>query len=163
MKYIILLLFIANFAIAQSGVVYETYKTTSSNSNESHGTIFTKPFQEYNYIKTTRGIEVYETYKTGGGNRTNQSHGTIFSKPFPEFIIIQNKMYRTYKNDTTSTNQSHGTIFTKPFEAKDIDQNVDTKFLKSNIQNQVNAQEIHTGQDYPRYDGTGEISYGEEK
>jgi hypothetical protein len=161
MKYIILLSFITNFAIAQSGVVYETYKTIGGGTNQSHGTIFNKPFQEYNYIKTGRGIEVYQTYKTGGGNGTNQSHGTIFSKPFPEYYIIGNKMYRTYKTDYKSTNQSHGTIFTEPFEAKNIDPNIDAKALKENIQTQIQTQEIRNQENYPKYDGTGEISYGE--
>jgi len=161
MKYIILLSFIANIGIAQSGVVYETYKTRGGGTNESHGTIFNKPFQEYNYVKTARGIEVYQTYKTGGGNGTNQSHGTIFSKPFPEYYIVNNKMYRTYKTDYKSTNQSSGTIFAQPFEAKNIDPNVDAKALKENIQTQVRTQQIRTGQDYPKYDGTGDISYGE--
>lgn len=161
MKYIILLSFISNFAIAQSGAVYETYKTRGGGTNESHGTIFNKPFQEYNYVKTSRGIEVYQTYKTGGGNGTNQSHGTIFSKPFPEYYIIGNKIYKTYKTDYKSTNQSRGTIFAQPFEAKNIDPNVDTKSLKENIQTQVRTQEISTRENYPKYDGTGDISYGE--
>jgi hypothetical protein len=160
MKYIILLSFIAHYAIAQSGAVYETYKTRNDGTNESNGTIFNKPFQEYNYVKTARGIEVYQTYKTGG-NGTNQSHGTIFSKPFPEYYIVNNKMYRTYKTDYKSTNQSHGTIFAQPFEAKNIDPNVNVKALKENIQTQVRTQQIRTGQDYPKYDGTGDISYGE--
>jgi hypothetical protein len=161
MKYIILLSFIANYAIAQSGAVYETYKTRGGGTNESHGTIFNKPFQEYNYVKTSRGIEVYQTYKTGGGNGTNQSHGTIFSKPFPEYYIVNNKIYRTYKTDYKSTNQSRGTIFAQPFEAKNIDPSINTKTLKENIQTQVRTQQIRTGQNYPRYDGTGDISYGE--
>jgi hypothetical protein len=161
MKYIILLSFIANFVAAQSGAVYETYKTTGGGTNQSDGTIFNKPFQEYNYIRTARGIEVYQTYKTKSGNGTNQSNGTIFSKPFPEYYIINNKIYRTYKTDYKSTNQSHGTIFAQPFEAKNIDPNVDTKVLKENIQTQVRTQQIRTEQDYPKYDGTGDISYGE--
>ena len=161
MKYIILLSFIANFAAAQSGAVYETYKTTGGGTNQSDGTIFNKPFQEYNYVKTARGIEVYQTYKTKSGNGTNQSNGTIFSKPFPEYYIINNKIYRTYKTDYKSTNQSSGTIFAQPFEAKNIDPSVNTKALKENIQTQVRTQQIRTGQDYPKYDGTGDISYGE--
>jgi len=38
---------------------------------------------------------------------------------------------------------------------------VNTKALKENIQTQVRTQQIRTGQDYPKYDGTGDISYGE--
>jgi len=161
MKYIILLSFIASFVSAQSGSVYETYKTRGGGTNQSDGTIFNKPFQEYNYIKTARGIEVYQTYKTKSVNGTNQSNGTMFSKPFPEYYIVNNKIYRTYKTDYKSTNQSRGTIFAQPFEAKNIDPNVNTEALKENIETQVRTQRIRTGQDYPKYDGTGDISYGE--
>ena len=70
-------------------------------------------------------------------------------------------MYRTYKTDYKSTNQSRGTIFAQPFEAKNIDPNVDAKALKENIQTQLRNQEIRTGENYPKYDGTGDISYGE--
>ena len=33
--------------------------------------------------------------------------------------------------------------------------------LKENIQTQVRTQQIRTGENYPKYDGTGDISYGE--
>ena len=149
MKYIILLSFIANFAIAQSGAVYETYKTRSSETNESHGTIFNKPFQEYNYVKTARGIEVYETYKTGGGNGTNQSHGTIFNKPFPEYYIVGNNIYKTYKTTSASTNQSHGTIFSQPFQSKDIKADA----LKQNVKTQIEVSNNYSKSSGPTYDG----------
>lgn len=149
MKYIILLSFIANFAAAQSGAVYETYKTTGGGTNQSDGTIFNKPFQEYNYVKTARGIEVYQTYKTGGGNGTNQSHGTIFNKPFPEYYIVGNNVYRTYKTDYKSTNQSHGTIFAQPFQSKEIKANA----LKDNITTQVKIQNSYSKNNGPTYDG----------
>jgi hypothetical protein len=149
MKYIILLSLLTNLAIAQSGMVYETYKTTGSDTNESHGTIFNKPFQEYNYVKTARGIEVYQTYKTGGGNGTNQSHGTIFSKPFPEYYIVGNNIYRTYKTDYKSTNQSRGTIFAQPFQSKDIKADA----LKDNIKTQVRTQSSYSKNNGPTYDG----------
>jgi hypothetical protein len=45
MKYIILLSLIANWSMAQSGTVYETYKTTGGGTNQSRGTIFTQPFE----------------------------------------------------------------------------------------------------------------------
>jgi uncharacterized C2H2 Zn-finger protein len=149
MKHVILLSLIANLAIAQSGAVYETYKTRSGDTNESHGTIFNKPFQEYNYVKTARGIEVYQTYKTGGGNGTNQSHGTIFNKPFPEYYIVGNNVYRTYKTDYKSTNQSHGTIFAQPFQSKEIKANA----LKDNIRTQVKTQNSYSKNNGPTYDG----------
>jgi hypothetical protein len=158
MKYIILLSLLTNLAIAQSGAVYETYKTRGGGTNQSDGTIFNKPFQEYNYIKTARGIEVYQTYKTGGGNGTNQSHGTIFSKPFPEYYIVGNNVYRTYKTDYKSTNQSHGTIFAQPFQSKDIKANV----LKDNIKAQAKTQNSYLKNNGPTYDGETYSSGGEE-
>ena len=104
MKYIILLSLLTNFAIAQSGAVYETYKTTGGSTNESHGTIFNKPFQEYNYIKTARGIEVYQTYKTGGGNGTNQSRGTIFAQPFQSKEIKAQSLKENIKTQVKTQN-----------------------------------------------------------
>ena len=149
MKYIILLSLLTNLAIAQSGAVYETYKTRGGGTNQSDGTIFNKPFQEYNYVKTARGIEVYQTYKTGGGNGTNQSHGTIFNKPFPEYYIVGNNIYRTYKTDYKSTNQSHGTIFAQPFQSKEIKANA----LKDNVKTQVKTQNSYSKNNGPTYDG----------
>ena len=148
MKYIILLSLICNLGIAQSGKVYETYKTTGGGTNQSDGTIFTKPFQEYNYIKTHRGIEVYSTYKTRG-NGTNESHGTIFSKPFPEYIIIGDKMYKTYKTESRGTNESRGTIFTRPFESKDIQADK----IKYVVQTQAVSRSSFKKDNGPTYDG----------
>ena len=48
--------------MSQNGTVYETYKTAPYNGNGSSETIFSKPFPQYNYRKTYRGIEVYENY-----------------------------------------------------------------------------------------------------
>jgi hypothetical protein len=105
--------------LAQQGAVYETYKYNHYNTNQSPGSIFQKPFQEYNYIKTSRGIEVYATYKYNHSN-TNQSVGSIFSRPFPEYYIVNDKIYSTYKYKDDSTNGSHGSIFNRPFEEKAI-------------------------------------------
>lgn len=157
MKYILFLFIISSNLFAQNGRVFDTYKSEIDSTNESHGTIFPKPFQSYNYIKTHRGIEVYETYKNKSYS-TNESHGTIFSKPFPKYIIIGDKMYETYNIKTGSTNQSHGTIFTKPFESKQI----------FNIKNQKNQEkpvkiiyEIKYKEPLPKYNGEGDITYGE--
>jgi hypothetical protein len=144
--------------MAQSGAVYETYKTKSGNTNESDGTIFNKPFQEFNYIKTKRGIEVYQTYKNASGNGTNQSYGTIFSKPFPEYYIIGNNIYKTYKTDYKSTNESNGTMFSKPFQSKEIK----AQALKENIKIQVKTQTSYSKNNGPTYDGETYNSGGEE-
>jgi hypothetical protein len=149
---IILSLICANSSFAQNGAVYETYKYQNGGTNSSHGSIFRKPFQEYNYIKTRRGIEVYETYKYQNGG-TNSSHGSVISKPFPTYIIVGDKMYRTYTYKNGSTNSSHGSIFNKPFEGKIIDPT--SSALKANIQQQINnykyvSQKYSSG---PTYDG----------
>ena len=157
MKQFILYILLVSNAYSQNGKVFETYKTDLDSTNESNGTIFTKPFQEYNYIKTHRGIEVYQTYKSKIDS-TNQSHGTIFSKPFPEFIIINNNIYRTYKSKLDSTNESNGTIFNKPFQSKEI-MNIQ---VKDKLKYQANKN-FHTKHEerLPLYDGQGDIKYGE--
>lgn len=104
---------------AQQGAVYDTYKYNHYNTNQSPGSIFQKPFQEYNYIKTSKGIEVYATYKYNHYT-TNQSAGSIFSKPFPEYYIVNDKIYSTYKYNDGSTNGSRGSVFNRPFEEKNI-------------------------------------------
>lgn len=114
--YIILGLFSAK-AMSQTGVVYETYKTIPYNGNGSSETIFSKPFPQYNYRKTHRGVEVYENYTSTRGS--DRDFGTIFSKPFPKYIIRNNKVYETYMT-TSGTNKSRGTYFTKPIETKII-------------------------------------------
>jgi len=157
MKFLILLLCTITLAYSQDGRVFDTYYTHNDSTNESHQTIFPKPFQSFNYIKTQRGIEVYETYKIKSYS-TNESKGTIFSKPFPTFIIIDNKMYATYKNKDDSTNQSHGTIFTKPFESKQI-VNITNKSKSQVFIKTIN--EYSRKDSLPKYDGSGEITYGE--
>lgn len=157
MKTILILLFTISTCFSQNGRVFDTYYTDRGSTNESHQTIFPKPFQSFNYIKTHRGIEVYETYKNKSYS-TNQSHGTIFSKPFPTYIIIDNKMYKTYKATDSSTNESHGTIFTKPFESKQIF-NINTN--KESIKNIKNVSDFKYKEPLPRYNGEGDITYGE--
>jgi hypothetical protein len=105
----------------QSGSVYETYKQPNWQGDSNASTIFPKTFQEFNYIKTSRGIEVYKTYShtnpyTYTTNRYYQAQSTIFSKPLPDFIIKNNgTIYKTYSYGT-----NRGSIFTKPFESKRI-------------------------------------------
>lgn len=112
-KLLVITLLLPCVSYCQEGSVYRTYKYENGSTNSSHGSIFNKPFEDYKYRTTTRGIEVYKTYNDGTNN-------TMFAKAFPDFIIKENgKIYKTY---THGTNQ---TIFTKPFEdagiaAKDI-------------------------------------------
>lgn len=104
-------------AIAQNGSIYETYKQPNYQGDSNSSTIFPKAFQEYNYIKTSRGIEVYRTYKhtnssTFSTNRYYESGATIFSKSEPEFIIKNDgQVYRTYSNGT-----NRNSIFPRPFQ-----------------------------------------------
>lgn len=156
MKFLLFLILFCLNSFAQNGKVYENYKIKSLSTNESSGSIFSKPFQEYNYIKTSRGIEVFETYKSESYN-TNESKGTIFSKPFPKFIIINDKVYETYNTKTLSTNESKNTIFLKPFESKQI-LNIEpkSKYIK-----QKNINTVNLNSHLPKYNGEGDISYGQ--
>jgi len=105
--------------IAQQGSIYETYKQPNYQGDTDASTIFPKAFQEYNYIKTSRGIEVYRTYKhtnvyTFSTNKYYQSGSTIFSVSEPEFILRNDgSVYRTYKSGTNKSS-----IFSKPFQTK---------------------------------------------
>jgi len=120
-KIIILSSFFAFNLFGQTGSLYETYKQPNYQGDSNSSTIFPKAFQEYNYIKTSRGIEVYRTYRhtniyTTSSNRYYQAGATIFSRPEPEFIIKNDgSVYRTYRSGTNSL-----TIFNKPFQDKII-------------------------------------------
>lgn len=159
MKSIFILFFVfVSISFSQTGEIYETYKIKIDSNDQSHDSIFPKPFQEFNYKTTQRGIEVYETYKIRTDS-TNQSIGSIFSKPFPKYIITNDKIYETYKNNFNSTNQSNQTLFPKPFESKQI-------LNKSNINNKqtVNVKvtyEVKYKEPLPSYNGEGDITYGE--
>lgn len=126
----------------QNGSVYETYKQPNWQGDSNASTIFPKTFQEFNYIKTSRGIEVYKTYVhtnpyTFSTNRYYQAQGTIFSKPLPDFIIKNNgTIYRTYSYGT-----NRGSIFAKPFESKRITKPVraDISFDGETINNNLES------------------------
>jgi len=142
-----------SIGFSQTGAVYETYRYRDGSTNSSDGSIFNRPFQEYNYLKTHRGIEVYETYKYRyASGDTNSSRGSVISKPFPTYIIVGDKMYRTYKYNSGSTNTSNGSIFNKPFEAKVIDPNLNS--VKTTIQKQIsNYKYVSPKYSGPTYDG----------
>lgn len=110
------------------GSVYETYKTTLGGVTNS--SIFKKAFQEFNYVKTSRGIEVYETYRSiNSANYNTRDNKSIFSKPEPSFIIRNNReIYRTYKSINDS--ETNSSIFSRPMpigiiESKDINRQKD--------------------------------------
>jgi hypothetical protein len=67
-------------------------------------------------------------------------------------------MYETYKTKNNSTNESNGTLFTKPFESKQIFNIKDKSELK---QNSKVSYEVKYKEPLPRYNGEGDITYGE--
>lgn len=133
-------------SIAQNGSVYETYKQPNYQGDSNSSTIFPKAFQEYNYIKTHRGIEVYRTYKhtnssTFSTNRYYQSGATIFSKSEPEFIIKNDgQAYRTYSNGT-----NRNSVFPKPFQSMIINKDYREKisFDGENLTSNQTQKEEH--------------------
>lgn len=128
----ILYLIVINFLIlnlkAQDGAIYETYRQPNWQGDSNAATIFPQPFQEYNYIKSHRGIEVYRTYKhtnvfTTSTNKYFKSGDTIFSRSEPEYIIRNDgNVYKTYSYGT-----NRNSIFTKPFQSLTIKNNDKTK------------------------------------
>jgi hypothetical protein len=124
-KYIIILTFCFSCELySQNGSVYETYKQPNYQGDSNISTIFNKPIQEYNYIKTQRGIEVYRTYQhtnpiNSSTNIYYQSRSSIFSRPEPDLIIKNNgQIYRTYNYGTNGSS-----IFARPFQSKVIYKN----------------------------------------
>jgi len=76
---------------ARSSSVYLNY----SNS------IFNRPIEDFKYVKTSRGVEIYETYRHPTNGYTNQ---TIFPKAMPVGVIKNDKfngrpvIYKNYTN-----------------------------------------------------------------
>lgn len=161
-KTILIYLTLLSCCFSQDGSVYRTYKYENGSTNSSHDSVFNKPFQEYNYVKTPRGIEVYKTYEYKYSGDTNASRGSVISKPFPEYVIVNDRIYTTYKYQNGSTNQSNGSIFNKPFEADVIDSNASK--IKTAIQTQQSSYKpsvSSTKYRGPTYDGETFTSGGE--
>ena len=120
MKQISIILFFTMNCYSQvlnsgAGSAYQTYKTTLGGVTNS--SIFTRPFQEYNYVKTHRGIEVYNTYNSKNYYNSTMLHKSIFSKPMPDFILHNNgNIYETYKYEigTQPLPTKVGSVFQKP-------------------------------------------------
>jgi len=109
--------------------------------------IFNTPIEQYKYVKTSRGIEIYETYRHPANGKINQ---TIFPKTMPVAVIKTNSItknaviYRTYSNSIFNKAIEFGTFKSKPAETKNIyNKNTSLKHL-------------------PTYDGGKEINYGGE-
>lgn len=108
--------------------------------------IFNRPIEEFKYVKTHRGIEIYETYKTTSVSGSSAS--TIFPKLMPVAVIKDNEITKNkviYKNYSNS-------IFNKSIEFSTIRQN--TRSIRVNTSKSG-------GVDYPTYDGGKNINYGE--
>lgn len=140
MRAFIVLYLIASTLEAQSlssgtGSVFQTYKTTLGGVTNS--SVFKKAFQDYNYIKSSRGIEVYETYASvNSANYNTRDNRSIFSKPEPSFIIRNNReIYRTYKSINDSTTNS--SIFAGPMPVGVIEDKNINKFQKMYTVNNV--------------------------
>lgn len=107
--------------------------------------IFNTPIEQYKYVKTSRGIEIYETYRHPTNGSLNQ---TIFPKTMPVAIIKTNTVtksiviYRTYSNS----------IFNKAIEFSQIR----PKEHRSSVPDSKSLKNL------PTYDGGKEINYGGE-
>jgi len=106
--------------------------------------IFNRPIEEYKYVNTPRGIEIYETYRHPTNGYVNQ---TIFPKSMPVAVIKTNgvtKQAVIYKNYSNS-------IFNKPIEFSTIRPSQ----VKSYSKPKPRVDNL------PKYNGEGDITYGE--
>lgn len=146
LKSISIAVLITNSSIAQETRASSGFGSSSVFINYSNS-IFNTPIEEYKYVKTHRGIEIYQTYRNPTNGNLNQ---TIFPKSMPVAIIKTNSItknvviYRTYSNS----------IFNKPIESV-------TLKSKTQVQN-LYTKKIKTTEGLPYYDGGKEIKYGGE-
>lgn len=144
----ILLISISNINIcyAQETRASSGFGSSSAFINYSNS-IFNTPIEQYKYVKTHRGIEIYETYRHPTNGYVNQ---TIFPKTMPVAIIKSNSItknvviYKTYSNSIFNKPIEFGTFKTKPQETKNI------------YNKNKNLEKL------PTYDGGKEINYGGE-
>ena len=110
--------------------------------------IFNTPIEQYKYIKTQRGIEIYETYRHPTNGNINQ---TIFPKTMPVAVIKTNSVtkneviYKTYSNS----------IYNKPIEFTTIR----PAFTEKKSSGYTKKKYL---ENLPSYDGGKEINYGGE-
>lgn len=124
--------------------VASEFKSSSVYLNYTNS-IFNTPIEQYKYVKSHRGIEIYETYRHPTNGYVNQ---TIFPKSMPMAIIKTNAVNRNiviYKNYSNS-------IFNKPIESITI---------KPSTTSTKTINETTSLKNLPKYDGQGEIDYNE--
>lgn len=143
-KIINILLFAPVMALqAQSLRPNSGIKSASVFMNYSNS-IFNRPIEEYKYVNTPRGIEIYETYRHPNNGYVNQ---TIFPKSMPVAVIKTNSVTKQaviYKNYSNS-------IFNKPIEFSTI----------RPAQIKSSTKPKSTMSNLPKYNGEGDITYGE--
>jgi len=142
--YIIIYLGVIGTCLSQDTRPASEFRSSSVYINYTNS-IFNTPIEQYKYVKTHRGIEIYETYRHPTNGYINQ---TIFPKSMPVAVIKSNTVTKNlviYKNYSNS-------IFNKPIEFVTIKNNTTSS--------SVNTKSKLT-KDLPKYDGEGDISYGE--
>ena len=107
--------------------------------------IFNTPIEEYKYVKTHRGIEIYQTYRHPTNGNVNQ---TIFPKAMPLAVIKTNSVT---KSEVIYGNYSNS-IFNKPIESITIKPRASE--TKSNFIEKKYTEKL------PTYDGGKSINYG---
>jgi hypothetical protein len=100
-KYLLLFFLISEISYAEETRPATLESKSSSVYMNYSNSIFNRPIEDFKYIKTSRGIEIYETYK----HPTNQNlNPTIFPKSMPIAVIKNDKfngrpvIYRNYTN-----------------------------------------------------------------
>lgn len=109
-KYLLTYLLFASISWCQQPRPANSEFRSSSVYLNYTNSIFNRPIEDFKYIKTPRGIEIYETYKHPTNGNINQ---TIFPKTMPVAVIKSDKLtgrpviYRNYTNS----------IFNKPIQS----------------------------------------------
>lgn len=112
-KYLILFFLTASVSLSQETRPANSEIKSSSVYLNYSNSIFNRPIEEFKYVKTSRGVEIYETYRNPTNGNINQ---TIFPKSMPVGIIKNDKIngrpviYRNYTNS----------IFNKPIQSMTV-------------------------------------------
>lgn len=145
-KFIYLILtFICSISYSQQQFRPENSLRVGSVFLNYTNSIFNKPIEEFKYVSTPQGIQIYETYRHPTNGYINQ---TIFPKALPVAVIKTNSVNNNiviYKNYSNS-------MFNRAIEFSTIRQ-------PRSYQPQKNKPYI--SKNLPRYNGEGEVSYGE--
>lgn len=144
-KFLLLTLLLPSLSVCQQYRPDSGLRAGSVFLNYSNS-IFNRPIEEFKYVNTPNGIQIYETYRHPANGSINQ---TIFPKPMPIAIIKTNTVtkstviYKTYSNS----------IFNKPIEFSTI--------TPAAIPAKKIQQPHNLNKNLPKYNGEGDIDYGE--